>query len=115
MTRGSIGHADLGSVFVVGHIAHPVQALLDQPVPSQEVGQFLQTDLERGQGGDRVDRFARPSLLPAVAGGDRFAAADDLDGLSSVREVQPGGDDGDVHCSLFIASVAAFAGVVWIH
>jgi hypothetical protein len=44
----AVGGADLGAVFVVGDVADPVQAVLDQPVPSEDVGQFVGADLVRG-------------------------------------------------------------------
>jgi site-specific recombinase XerD len=82
---GAVAGADLGAVLVVGHVADPVQAVLDGPVAAQDVGEFGGVGLDRGQGGDRVDGLGRPLHLRLRAAG-RPAASDDLDGLGGVRE-----------------------------
>jgi len=78
--------ADLGAVFVVGDLAHPVQAVFYGPVaadPGCEVGCG---DLFGGQAGDRVHRFGGPFRAVQPPG---FAG--DLNGLAGVREHDPSG------------------------
>ena len=39
MTCGAVPAAQLGGVLAQGHVADPVQAVLDRPVPADEVGE----------------------------------------------------------------------------
>lgn len=55
-------------------------------------GRFLGAGFVRAEVGDRVDGLGAPAALLAGAGGDRPGAADDLEGLAGVRELDPGGD-----------------------
>jgi hypothetical protein len=52
--------ADLGAVLGEGHIPHPVQAILDRPVPTQEVGEPGRAGLGEGEAGDRIDDHGPP-------------------------------------------------------
>ena len=77
------GGADLGSVFVVVHVADPVQAVFDYPAAPDDGREFGGAGLGSGQRGDRVGGLGGPSVLPGA-----LAAAHDLDGLCGVREGQ---------------------------
>src|SRR6266542_1521412 len=63
---GCCSGADLGAVFVVGDITHPVEAVLDAPVtldPGSEVGRLCAAGVG---GGDQVDHL--DGLLPGPGG-----------------------------------------------
>ena len=96
--------AGLGSVLVVGHVADPVQAVLDGPVPADDRGQFGGAGLGRVQRGDRVDGLGRPSLLAL----EWAPPAHDLDGLDCMWEHQSGLDS-DLQGPSLDTSVAAAA------
>ena len=51
----AVAGTDLGAVFVEGHIAYPVQAILDAPVRAERVGELLCVGRVEAQVGDRVD------------------------------------------------------------
>jgi hypothetical protein len=51
---------DLGGVLGEGGVADVVQAVLDRPVPAQQVGQAGRTGLGVGEAGDRVDGHHPP-------------------------------------------------------
>ena len=74
--RGGPG-PDLGGVLGEGDIPHVVQAVLDSPVPAQQIG-------EPGGAGLGVDGCGVPPVGAQVAG-----LAGDLEDLSGVREANP--------------------------
>ena len=78
--RASPG-AQLGGVLGEGHIADPVQAVLDRPVSAQEIGEPGGAGLSVGQAGDRVDDHSPPPLGAKLTG-----LAGDLDDLRGMRE-----------------------------
>ena len=70
MTCGAGAGADLGQVLGEGHIADPVQGVLDLPVPADPGGELVGSGLVRGQVGDRVDGLGAPlAARPARTGG----------------------------------------------
>ena len=97
--------AQLGGVLGKGHVADVVQAVLDLPVPADEVGEPGRAGLVIGQAGDRVDDHAPPPPGAKVAD-----AAGDLDELGSVREPEPADGDGFEGAQLD-AAVRLIAGV----
>ena len=62
---GAVSGPDLGVVFPECDVADPVQPVLDAPVSTECVGEFLSAGLVEGQVGDDVDRFGAP---PASSG-----------------------------------------------
>ena len=68
-----------------------MQAVLDRPVSSEEVGEPGRAGLLEGEAGDRVDRHGPPPLgvvlaqVPGLAG--------DLDDLGGMREPEPADRD----------------------
>jgi hypothetical protein len=52
-----------GAVLVEGHIADPVQAVLDRPMASDPAREQARVGIGAGQAGDRIDRLGLP--LPA--------------------------------------------------
>ena len=54
------GGADLGAVFVEGHVADPVQAVFDAPVAADDGGELGVAGLGHGQGGDDVAGLVGP-------------------------------------------------------
>jgi len=50
-----VAGTDVGAVFVEGHIAYPVKAILDAPVRAERVGELLCVGRVEAQVGDRVD------------------------------------------------------------
>jgi len=62
---GSCTGADLGMVFGEGHIAHPVQAVLDLPWAAEPGGELGGPRLVGAQVSDRVDGLGVP---PAASG-----------------------------------------------
>lgn len=71
-------------VFGEGDVTDPVQSVLDAPVPADQRGKPVGTDVAAGE---VVDDLGVP-----LAAGQRPAAAGDLDRESGVREPDPGGD-----------------------
>ena len=57
MTAGPWGGLDLGEVLGIGHVADPVQPVLDDPVRPLRVGELGGAGLYGGQAGDGVDRL----------------------------------------------------------
>src|SRR4029079_19694224 len=88
--------ADLGLVFGEGHIADPVQPVLDLPVPADPGGEFGGAGLVVRQVGGRVNGLGAPPALLPGPGVDRAGLANDLDGLDGVRELDPGCDGDDL-------------------
>lgn len=94
--------ADLGAVFVVGDVSHPVDLVLDGPVsadPRGKLGWFGLVDVKVGDGVDGL-------------GGEAFrlveaSAAADLQRLGGVREVDAGGDGQDLQGADLAAAVPA--------
>jgi hypothetical protein len=60
--------AQLGGVLGEGHIPHPAQAVLDRPVPTEQVGEPGGASLSVGRAGDRVDDHGPPPSGAKVAG-----------------------------------------------
>lgn len=58
---------DLRQVLGEGHIAHPVQAVLDLPVPPDPGGELVGSGLVRGEVGDRVHGLSRASSFSPLA------------------------------------------------
>ncbi|WP_217631248.1 transposase [Modestobacter sp. DSM 44400] len=75
--------SDLGGVLTSGHIADPVQAVLDRPLPADVGRQLCRCCLSVIEGGDEVDGLLG-ALLPRA-----LAAAGDLGDLGGVREPRP--------------------------
>jgi hypothetical protein len=83
-----------------------VQAVLDRPVATQQVGEAGGAGLGEGEADDRIDGHGPPSAGPKLAG-----LAGDLDDLGGVRE--PDVVDGDgLEGAQFNAAVAAVTGAV---
>src|SRR3712207_8126505 len=61
LRTGAGAHA--GVVFTLGHVADPVQAVLDRPVGTDPGGQQPRIGVVVAQRGDRVDRLYRRLLL----------------------------------------------------
>ena len=80
---------DLGGVLGEGHIADVVQAVLDRPVPTDEVGEPGGAGLGEGEAGDRVHGHRPPPPTAQVAD-----PAGDLDDLGGVGEPEPADRDG---------------------
>jgi hypothetical protein len=78
--------ADLGDVLGEGSVADVVQAVLDRPVPAQQVGQAGGAGQLEAQAGDRIDGHRPPLAAAKVAG-----PAGDLDDLGGVRGSRSGG------------------------
>src|SRR6266511_774957 len=78
--RGGAG-AELGGVLGEGHVADPMPAVLDRPVPADEVGQPGRASLGEAQAGDRVDDHGVPPAGAKVTG-----LAGELQDLSGVRK-----------------------------
>jgi hypothetical protein len=89
---GAVAGADLGEILGERYVTHPVQAVLDLPVPADPGGQLLGTGLVWSKVGDRVDGLGAPAALPAGVGAERSGLTGDLHGLAGVRERDPGGD-----------------------
>jgi hypothetical protein len=89
-----------------GHIPHPVQAVLDRPVPTQEVGEPGGAGLGEGEAGDRVHDHGPPPSGAKLAGG-----AGDLEDLGGVRKAEVVDGDGLKDAQLDPA-VGAVAGAV---
>jgi hypothetical protein len=81
--------ADLGGVLGEGRIADVVQAVLDRPVPAQQVGQAGRAGQFERQAGDRIDGHRPPPSAAKVAG-----LAGDLEDLGGVREAEVADADG---------------------
>src|SRR5215217_3449304 len=96
----------LGGVLGEGHIPHPVQAVLDRPMPADEVGQPGGAGLGEGEAGDGVDDHG-----PPPSGAEVSDLAGDLDDLGGVREPEVVHGDGFEGAQLD-AAVAAVAGAV---
>jgi hypothetical protein len=75
---------DLGGVLGEGHVADVVQAVLDRPMPTQQVGEPGGAGLGVGQARNRVDDHGPPPPGAKVAG-----LAGDLNDLRAVREPEP--------------------------
>ena len=105
---------DLGQVLAEGHVPHPVQSILDLPVPADPGGEFVGPGLVRGQVGDGVDGLGVPAARAAGPGGDRAGAADDLDGLAGVRERDARRDGDDLEDADFLAAVAGLGAAVGV-
>jgi hypothetical protein len=65
---GSGVGADLGAVFVVGHVPYPVKTVLYCPVAADPGGEFGGGGLLGGQAGDRVYDFGGPLIALEPAG-----------------------------------------------
>jgi hypothetical protein len=98
--------AQLRGVLGEGHIVHPVQAVLDRPVPPQEVGEPGGAGLGVGEAGDRKDGHGPPPSGAKLAG-----LAGDLEDLGGVREAEVAHGDGLEGAQLHPA-VGAVAGAV---
>jgi hypothetical protein len=79
----------MGAVLGKGHIPHIVQAVLDRPMPTDQVGEPTRAGLGMWQAGHRVHDHGRPPPGAQVAD-----LADDLDDLRSLREPEPADRDG---------------------
>jgi len=98
--------AQLGDVLGEGHGTDVVQAVLDRPVPWQEVGEPGGAGVGMGEAGDRVHHHGPPPSGAKLAGG-----AGDLDDLGGVREAEVVHGDGLEDAQLHSA-VAAVAGTI---
>jgi len=105
--RWSVAGADLGRVLAQGHVADPMQLVLDVPVCADDVGDLVRADLGLVEVCDRVDGLGLP--LPA---GQWPPAASDLDRESGVRKSDPDGHCGDLHGARLQPAVAFAAGHV---
>ena len=76
------------AVLVEDHVADPVEAVLDAPVPADPDGDGLGPGVGHGQGADQVDHLHRPARGLAAFGG---AGASDLEHLGGGGEVHPPG------------------------
>ena len=106
--RGGAG-PDPGGVLGEGHIPDVVQAVLDRPVPADEVGEPGRAGLGDGEAGDRVDDHRPPP--PDVAVAQVAGLAGDLEDLGGVREPEMVHGD-DLEGTQLDAAVAAVAGAV---
>jgi hypothetical protein len=79
----------VGGVLGVGHVPDLVRAVLDCPVPSDEVGEPGGAGLSEAEAGDRVDGHGAPPAGVQVAG-----LAGDLQDLGGVREAEVVDGDG---------------------
>lgn len=61
----AVAGADLAVVFGEGHIADPVQFVLDRPMIADDLGELVGADVTEAEVGDGLDGFG----MPAVAGG----------------------------------------------
>ncbi len=86
---------DPGQVLGEGHVADPVQGVLDLPVLADPRSELIGPGLVRVEVGDRVDGLGAPAPLAPSPGRGGADAAGELDGLSGVRKLDPGGDDHD--------------------
>src|SRR5207237_7484452 len=77
---GGVGGADLAVVLGERHVAHPVQAGLDRPVPPHPAGQQRRVGVVGIQAGDGVDGLHAPAPVPVPS------AADELEGLAGGGE-----------------------------
>lgn len=104
---GSGAGRGLGFVLVVGDVAHPVQSILDAPVPADVSGQLLGAGLLGVQAGDAVGDLLADSLPTQAA--DVAAHPEHLGG---VREGDGGvaGDRRDTGGALLGAPVPAVEG-----
>ncbi len=100
------GEADLGGVLGDGDIPHVVQAVLDPPVPTDEVSEPCRAGLGESEAGDRVDDHRPPPPAAQVAG-----PAGDLEDLGGVREPEPSNQDG-LEGAQLQAAMRAVAGAV---
>src|SRR5664279_1429572 len=98
----AVAGAYLGMIFSERHVADPMQAVLDRPVPACPVRELSGVGLCGGEAGDRVHGDGVPA-----SGVQCTDAAGDLDGLHGVREQQPGGDGDDLDAAPFDSPVAA--------
>lgn len=76
MTAGPVAGADLGQVLGEHNVADPVQAVLDMPVPADDLGEAVGGDVVEPEAGDGVDRLGGPFLR---VGGGASAADDPVD------------------------------------
>ena len=100
--------ADLGGVLGEGHVTDVVHAVIDHPVPTQEVGEPGRAGLGEGEAGDRLDGHGVP---PPSAGVQVAGLAGDLEDLGGVGEPEMVDRDGLEGADLD-AAVAAVAGAV---
>ena len=105
--RGGVFGAGLAGVFCEGDVADVVGFVLHGPVVSGVGGEVGGSGLAGGQGGDPVDDFF---VVPGLFAGG-FAAADDLEDLCGVGEVDAGGVGG-ADFAAFATAVAGVGGVV---
>jgi hypothetical protein len=84
----------------------PVQAVLDRPVPADEVSEPGRVGLSVGEAGDGVHRHGPPGPGAKVTG-----LAGDLDDLCGVREPEPADGDGHERAQ-FDSAVSAVASAV---
>ena len=89
-----------------GHIADVVQAVLDRPVPTEEIGQSGGAGLGKRKAGDRIEDHGPPPPGAQVAG-----LTGDLDDLGGVREAEPVDGDG-LEGTEFHTAVGAVAGAI---
>jgi hypothetical protein len=73
--------------------------------PANPGGKFVGAGLVWGQVGDRVDGLDVPAAPAPGPGRDRPGAADDLDGLAGVGELDPGSDQDDLDAADLAAPV----------
>ncbi len=99
----TVAGAGLGSVFVVGDVADPVDGVLDRPVAADPGGQLVRFGLVNAQVGDGVGssggealRFVEPSSATA-----------DLQGLGGVGERDAGREGQDLQGAELAAAVPA--------
>jgi hypothetical protein len=89
--RGSVAGAYLGMVLGEGHVADPVQLVLDRPVLTDDLGQLVGADVTETEVGDRVDGLGVP--------GTRRGAG--VSGVGSARSERRAGRAGRLGCPAF--------------